>query len=65
MFYKIAIALLCLCFLQCHSLTEKLKEVAESAKEKQKEEPSPSPQPSDTTDNSNGDNTGKRRKSVD
>jgi len=64
MFYKIAIALLCLCFLQCHSLTEKLKEAAEAAKEKQKEEPSSSSQ-SDTTDNNDGDNTGKRRKSVD
>jgi len=64
MLYKIAIALLCLCFLQCHSFTEKLKEVAEAAKEKQKEEPSSSSQ-SDTTDNNDGDNTGKRRKSVD
>jgi hypothetical protein len=61
------IALSSLCLLQCASINEILKEIAEAAKNPpKKEEPQPSPSPSknDTTE-VNEKKTEKHRKSVD
>jgi hypothetical protein len=56
---RIIIALFCLVFLQCYSLVEKLKEIAEQREEKPQEEPLPLPQ--DDTDVTNE----RHRKSAD
>jgi hypothetical protein len=55
-FLKIAIALLCFCFLQCHSLAEALKEISNQTGGQQEE---PQPSEDDNTD------TGRQRKSAD
>jgi hypothetical protein len=56
-FLKIAFALLCLCFLQCHSLAEALKEISNQTGGQQ-EEPQP---PEDDADS----DTERQRKSAD
>jgi hypothetical protein len=65
-FLRVAAALLCLCFLQCHSLVEALKEISNQTNQTggQQEEPQPSQDDTDT-DTDTDNNAGRQRKSAD